>query len=145
EFTGPPESSRTVTADRLDAAPGAPTELLHTIHSLAEPAYDEHDSVAAIASVLGARGIDVATALYAGETPHRPTTGPGNGRTIAVLAEYDALPEIGHACGHNIIATAGVGAFLALHALYEADPDSVPGTVVLLGTPAEEGHSGKEV
>src|SRR5699024_3096095 len=59
--------------------------------------------------------------------------------------QYDALPEIGHACGHNIIATAGVGAFLALHALYEADPDSVPGTVVLLGTPAEEGHSGKEV
>src|SRR5699024_46782 len=145
EFTGAPDSSRTVIADSLEAAQGELTELLHTTHSLAETAYDEHDSVAEIASVLGARGIDVDTGLYGVETTLRATTGSGNGRTIAVLAEYDALPEIGHACGHNIIATAGVGAFLALHALYEADPDSVPGTVVLLGTPAEEGHSGKEV
>ncbi|HJA60560.1 MAG TPA: M20 family metallopeptidase [Candidatus Brevibacterium intestinavium] len=145
EFTGAPDSSRTVIADSLEAAQGELTELLHTIHALAETAYAEHDSVAEIASVLGARGIDVDTGLYGVETTLRATTGSGNGRTIAVLAEYDALPEIGHACGHNIIATAGVGAFLALHALYEADPDSVPGTVVLLGTPAEEGHSGKEV
>src|SRR5699024_842086 len=99
EFTGAPDSSRTVIADSLEAAQGELTELLHTIHALAETAYAEHDSVAEIASVLGARGIDVDTGLYGVETTLRATTGSGNGRTIAVLAEYDALPEIGHACG----------------------------------------------
>jgi amidohydrolase len=59
--------------------------------------------------------------------------------TIAVCAEYDALPEIGHACGHNLIATAGVGAAAALKAALEPSD----ARVVILGTPAEEGHGGK--
>ncbi|WP_172174445.1 M20 family metallopeptidase [Brevibacterium sp. CT2-23B] len=145
DFTGAPETSRSGIAAGLDAAEGDLTSLLHTIHDLAETAFEEFDSVAAIASVLEKHGVDVETGLYGVKTTLRATTGSGHGRTIAILAEYDALPEIGHACGHNIIATAGIGAFLALHALYEKDPDAVPGTVVLLGTPAEEGHSGKEV
>ena len=145
DFTGAPETSRSGIAAGLDAAEGDLTGLLHTIHDLAETAFEEFDSVAAIASVLENHGVDVETGLYGVKTTLRATTGSGDGRTIAILAEYDALPEIGHACGHNIIATAGVGAFLALHALYEKDPAAVPGTVVLLGTPAEEGHSGKEV
>ena len=145
DFTGAPVTSRSGIAAGLDAAEGDLTSLLHTIHDLAETAFEEFDSVAAIASVLENHGVDVETGLYGVKTTLRATTGSGHGRTIAILAEYDALPEIGHACGHNIIATAGVGAFLALHALYEKDPDAVPGTVVLLGTPAEEGHSGKEV
>ena len=144
-FTGAPETSRSGIAAALNAAEGDLTGLLHTIHGLAETAFEEFDSVAAIASVLDNHGVDVETGLYGVPTTLRATTGSGDGRTIAILAEYDALPEIGHACGHNIIATAGVGAFLALHALYEKDPAAVPGTVVLLGTPAEEGHSGKEV
>lgn len=144
-FTGAPVTSRSGIAAGLDAAEGDLTSLLHTIHDLAETAFEEFDSVAAIASVLENHGVDVETGLYGVKTTLRATTGSGHGRTIAILAEYDALPEIGHACGHNIIATAGVGAFLALHALHEKDPDAVPGTVVLLGTPAEEGHSGKEV
>ena len=57
--------------------------------------------------------------------------------TVAVLAEYDALPGIGHACGHNVIAAAGVGAFLGA-------VGSGSGRIVFLGTPAEEGHTGKE-
>ena len=145
DFTGAPETSRSGIAAGLDAAEGDLTGLLHTIHDLAETAFEEFDSVAAITSVLEKHGIDVETGLFGVETTLRATTGSGHGRTIAILAEYDALPEIGHACGHNIIATAGVGAFLAIHALYEKDPAAVPGTVVLLGTPAEEGHSGKEV
>jgi amidohydrolase len=68
-------------------------------------------------------------------------TGASAGPTIAVLSEYDALPGIGHACGHNVIAATGVGAFLALASV----KDELPGRVVFLGTPAEEGHSGKEV
>ncbi|MDN5588239.1 MAG: amidohydrolase, partial [Brevibacterium sp.] len=145
EFNGAPESSTAVLAAGLAAARADLDGLLHTIHSLAETAFAEHDSVRAIASVLGSRGIEVETGLFGVDTTLRATTGAGGGRTIAILAEYDALPEIGHACGHNLIAASGVGAFLALHALCEQDPSAVPGTVVLLGTPAEEGHSGKEV
>jgi amidohydrolase len=63
--------------------------------------------------------------------------GKAGGPRIAILAEYDALPEIGHACGHNLIAGAALGAFLGL-----AKHD-LPGEVVLLGTPAEEGGGGK--
>src|SRR5438874_1262736 len=59
---------------------------------------------------------------------------------IAVLAEYDALPSIGHACGHNIICSTGVGGFLAAARVQER----VGGRVSLVGTPAEEGGGGKE-
>jgi amidohydrolase len=145
DHTGAPEESRTGIGEALSERQAELTDLLHTIHSLAETAFDEHESVAAIAAVLRSHDIPVETGLFGVDTTLRATTGSGSGRTIAILAEYDALPEIGHACGHNIIATAGVGAFLALHALYLKDPAAVPGTVVLLGTPAEEGHSGKEV
>ncbi|TSI16128.1 M20 family metallopeptidase [Brevibacterium aurantiacum] len=144
-FSGAPETSAASIAAGLAEAKPELDGLLHTIHSLAETAYDEHESVAAIAAVLRDRGIEVETGLFGVETTLRATTGSGQGRTIAILAEYDALPEIGHACGHNLIATSAVGAFLALHSLFEQDPGAVPGTVVLLGTPAEEGHSGKEV
>ena len=80
-------------------------------------------------SNVGAYGLDTAFVARAG------TDGP----TVAVLCEYDALPGIGHACGHNIIATAGLGAGLAAAALAE----EAGGRVVLLGTPAEEGGGGK--
>lgn len=73
------------------------------------------------------------------ETALRARIGSGGGPRVALLAEYDALPEIGHACGHNLIAGAAVGAFLALarHA------GSFGGTVELVGTPAEEAGGGK--
>ena len=144
-FTGASESSAAGIAAGLAESEPELTELLHTIHTLAETAFVEHESVAAIASVLQARDIEVETGLFGIETTLRATTGSGQGRTIAILAEYDALPEIGHACGHNLIAASAVGAFLALHALHQENPGAVPGTVVLLGTPAEEGHSGKEI
>src|SRR5699024_12661087 len=57
---------------------------------------------------------------------------------------FRSLPGIGHGCGHNVIAVMGLGAFLALAALARTDPSAVPGRVVFLGTPAEEGHTGKE-
>ena len=65
--------------------------------------------------------------------------------TIAIMAEYDALPEIGHACGHNIIAASGVGAYLAAaRVLRSYAAQGIEGRIVLQGTPAEEGHTGKE-
>lgn len=145
EFTGAPASSTVRLGAALAEAEPDITGLLRTIHGLAETAFEEFESVAAIADLLRSRAIDVETGVFGVETALRATTGSGNGRTIAILAEYDALPGIGHGCGHNVIAASGVGAFLALHALWQQDPAAVPGTVVLLGTPAEEGHSGKEV
>lgn len=65
--------------------------------------------------------------------------------TIAILAEYDALPGIGHGCGHNVMAANSVGAFLALHELERSHPGSVKGKVILQTTPAEENSTAKEI
>ena len=70
----------------------------------------------------------------------RYTHGSG-GRTIGVNSEMDALPGIGHGCGHNLIAMSGAAVALAIKAALETH--DVPGTVVLLGTPAEEAGGGK--
>ena len=90
---------------------------------------------------MEARGIEVVREAHGLATGLRAEAGDPDGPTIAVLSEYDALPGIGHGCGHNIIATAGLGAFLALASL----GDRLPGRVVWLGTPAEEGGGGKEI
>ncbi|GFT87179.1 peptidase M20 domain-containing protein 2 [Nephila pilipes] len=66
----------------------------------------------------------------------------GGGPVIAVLLEYDALPDIGHACGHNLIAEVGLAASLAIKAAMEADPE-LRGKLLVLGTPGEEGDGGK--
>ena len=62
-----------------------------------------------------------------------------DGPTVAIISEYDALPGIGHACGHNLIAAAGLGAALAIGAL----KSDLPGKLVFFGTPGEEGGGGK--
>jgi len=80
---------------------------------------------------LGAAGMD--TAIVATHPEH------SKGPTIAILAEYDALPEIGHACGHNLIATSALGACLALGSMKK----DIPGKLVFMGTPAEEDIGGK--
>lgn len=117
--------------------------LLAASHDLAEHpevSFEEHRSAASLADLVEARGIDVVREAHGLPTALRAEVGPPGGPTIAVLSEYDALPGIGHGCGHNVIATAGLGAFLALAAL----GDRLPGRVVWLGTPAEEGGGGKE-
>jgi len=74
------------------------------------------------------------------ETAFRATIETGEGPTVAILCEYDALPGIGHACGHNIIATSGAGAGAALAAVKGQLPK---GRIQVIGTPAEEGGGGK--
>ena len=81
-----------------------------------------------------------ASKANAGATPNTNTAA-----TIAILAEYDALPGIGHGCGHNVMAANSVGAFLALVELERKRPGSVPGRVVLQTTPAEECSTAKEI
>lgn len=122
----------------VDEAFPALTELASRIHESPELAYQERKAVTWISDLVEKRGVAVERALGGVETAFRARIGEGSPR-IAILAEYDALPEIGHACGHNLIAAGAVGAFLAL----AAHAKSLGGSVELIGTPAEEGGGGK--
>ncbi|MET0955317.1 MAG: amidohydrolase, partial [Cryobacterium sp.] len=115
--------------------------LSHRIFEHAEEAFRETNSVAEIRTLLAAHCIQSRGNAYGLATAFEAEIGDPTGPTVAILAEYDALPGIGHGCGHNIIAAAAVGAFLALATV----ADQLPGRVVLLGTPAEEGGNGKEL
>jgi len=110
----------------------------HQLHANPELAFEEHFAHDLLADLIEADGIEVERHAYGLATAFAARAGTG-GPTVAVLCEYDALPGIGHACGHNIIGTAGLGAGLAAAAL----ADELGGTVVILGTPAEEGGGGK--
>ena len=110
----------------------------HQIHSHPELNYEEHFAHDLLTSLLESEGLAVERGAFDLDTAFVARAGTG-GPTIAVLCEYDALPGIGHACGHNIIATAGLGAGLAAAAVAE----QAGGRVVVLGTPAEEGGGGK--
>lgn len=112
--------------------------LSHGVHSDAELGYEEFTSSDRVASAIGAAGFDVEHGTCDLETAVKAEFGSGP-LTIGICAEYDALPGVGHACGHNIIAAAGVGAAIALAPL----ADELGITVRLLGTPAEEGGGGK--
>jgi amidohydrolase len=103
-------------------------------------AYEEQKAHDNIVSILRLLGFDVTPHAYGLQTSFSATYGSG-GRLVIFNAEYDALPGIGHACGHNLIASASLAAFLGVvAALKQAE---TPGRVCLLGTPAEEGGGGK--
>ena len=145
-----PELAAAVEA-RVDALAEDLNGVVHTLHQDPETAYEEHRSAAYLAALLQRHGIDAQLGAHGLPTAIRAEIGaaaspadPG-APTIAILSEYDALPEVGHACGHNVIAATGVGAFIALAQTLRETPEAFPGRVVFLGTPAEEGHSGKEV
>jgi amidohydrolase len=121
-------------ADELEA-------LSRKIHDHPELGYQEVQACAWLCAFLEAKGLHVERAVGGVPTAFRATVnGGGAGPTIAVMCEYDALPGIGHACGHNVIATAGAGAGAALAALGSRLP---AGRVQVVGTPAEEGGGGK--
>jgi amidohydrolase len=114
--------------------------LSHDVFEHPELCFEERQAVDAVCRLLSSRGIDVTRGAFGLDTALRATVGSGNPRVV-VVAEYDALPEIGHACGHNVICASFVGAFLALAAV----ASDLGGTVELYGTPAEEGGGGKEL
>ena len=114
--------------------------LSHRIHEHPELAYQEVKAAGWLTEFLGSRGLKVERGIGGVDTAFRATIDTGAGPTIAIMCEYDALPAIGHACGHNAIATAGAGAGVALAAVRDALPK---GRVVVIGTPAEEGGGGK--
>lgn len=108
------------------------------IHQCPELRFEEHRSSAWLAEYLEGLGFAVEHPAYGLATAFAARKGSGHPR-VAILCEYDALPGIGHACGHNIIAAAGVGAAAALRDVLR----ETGGAVVVLGTPAEEGGGGK--
>jgi amidohydrolase len=110
------------------------------IHDNPELAYQEVKACAWLTEFLGKQGFKVEPGVGGVETAFRATIETGEGPTVAILCEYDALPGIGHACGHNIIATSGAGAGAALAAVKAQLPK---GRVQVIGTPAEEGGGGK--
>lgn len=114
--------------------------LSHDVHEHPELGFAEHDAVRAVARTLAEHGVEAEVGSFGLDTALRASTGEGD-LTVAVIAEYDALPEIGHACGHNVICATAVGAFLALHDVRE----TLGGRVELIGSPAEEGGGGKEL
>jgi amidohydrolase len=124
--------------DEVDKREVALLEVSHQIHEHPELGWKEHFAHDLITSVLGDEGLNPTRGAY--EVPTAFEARAGNeGPLVAVLCEYDALPGIGHACGHNIIAAAGLGAGLAAATLAA----ELGGRVMVLGTPAEEGGGGK--
>ena len=105
-----------------------------------ELAWDEHKAHDKLCTYLEQQGFDV-TRHYQLDTAFRASYSQGKGRTFGLNSEYDALPDIGHGCCHNLIAVSGVAALIGMRAAMKEH--GIPGTVVLLGTPAEEKGSGK--
>lgn len=112
--------------------------LAGRIHAHPEVAWEEHRAAAWVAGSLDDAGFTATTGAFGLETAVYATAGSGS-RRVALVAEYDALPGLGHACGHNLIAASSVGAALALARV----ADDLDLTVELYGTPAEEGGGGK--
>ena len=128
------------------------TAILKAIHAHPETAYEEYFASRTLVDAVReahpnlsveypAFGLDTAFKVELASADYDPA----KHRTIAILSEYDALPGIGHGCGHNVIAVSGLGAFLALADALATSPEAFSGRVLYYGTPAEESDAGKEL
>jgi len=125
---------------RIDETAPTLIEVSRRIWSNPELAFEEHKAAGWLAQLLEREGYAVQSGV--GGLPTAFTgrrSGSAPGPTVGVFSEYDALPDLGHGCGHNLLAISGVGAGIGLGAVI----DDLPGTVRVHGTPAEEGPSGK--
>jgi amidohydrolase len=132
------DEAKTRVRDAVTARADQLLAVSHEIWEHPELNFEEHRAHDLLAAALEDAGLAVERGAHDVPTAFAARAG-SEGPTIAVLCEYDALPEIGHACGHNVIAAAGLGAGLAAAAL----ADELGGRVLVLGTPAEEGGGGK--
>lgn len=138
----PHVEAKTRLAEAIEAARDEILDLSHRIHADPEPAYEEVHASAWVAEALTRHGFEVEHPAGSLATAIRAVRRGGRGGDrprIGILAEYDALPGLGHGCGHNTMAAAGVGTAIALGSV----ADELPGEIVFLGTPAEERGSGK--
>jgi amidohydrolase len=131
-------TARSAARAAVEGASGTLVDLSHRIHDHPELGFEEERASAWVGEALADAGFSVESAACDIPTALIATAGTGP-LCVAICAEYDALPSIGHACGHNVIAAAAVGAGLALARL--ADDAGI--TVKVIGTPAEEGGGGK--
>ena len=124
--------------EQVEALRGELIDLSLKIHANPETAFRETKAAGWLTEYLEGKGFVVERGICRLETAFRATSGEGSPR-VALLAEYDALPGIGHGCGHNIIAAASVGAGVAARAALA----ETGGSVLVIGTPAEEAAGGK--
>lgn len=126
----------------IDASKEELIKLSHGIHENPEVSFTEYKSSALIAAVLKSHGYQVKMGIGGLDTAFIATKeGKKAGPHVALLAEYDALPGIGHGCGHNVIATCSTGAFLGMASIMQ----EFDGRISIIGTPAEEGGAGKVI
>ena len=127
-------------SDYVDSRRNMLIAVADEIHSKPELAFEEIEAVRIRVEKLESAGFQVKHGIAGMKTAIQAIHPEvSEGPTIAILAEYDALPEIGHACGHNLIAAAALGASLAVGSIKE----DIPGKLVFMGTPAEEDIGGK--
>jgi len=142
-FEGPRADAKRRIAQIVETHRTEILALSHRIHADPEPAFAERHAATWVAQAVARHGFAVEHPAGRLETAVRGRLAGGRGREgprIGILAEYDALPGLGHGCGHNTMAASGVGAAIALA---ELAPE-LAGEIVFLGTPAEERGSGKQ-
>lgn len=132
------EALKLETRDAVEAQRDQIIRLSMDIHGEPELGFQELKASAWLCGYLEQSGFRVERGVSGLDTAFQATYGQGRPR-VALLAEYDALPEIGHGCGHNIIGVAAVGAGVASRRVI----DELGGSIVVVGTPAEEGLGGK--
>lgn len=140
-YTGAPPAMHSRLMELIEEQSAALVGLSEDLHAHPELGFEEHRSIARLVQHLESWGVPARVGEGGLPTAGRADVG-GEGPVVGICSEYDALPGIGHACGHNVIAAAGVGATIALAKLMAEE--EIPGGVRWLGTPAEEGLSGKE-
>ncbi len=135
------ESAKARVIDEVDRRADLLLEVSHQVHARPELLFEEHQAAELVATTLDDAGLTVERGAFGLPTAVAAEAGRAHGEVpaVAVLCEYDALPRIGHACGHNIIAAAGLGAGIAASTVAA----QAGGRLVVLGTPAEEGGGGK--
>ena len=134
------EELKTLVAGEIDACRHQLNELSLKIHANPEIAFQEVKSANWLVEYLKEKGFSIEQGICGLATAFRASYGQGK-PAIAILAEYDALPKLGHACGHNLIATSAVGAGVAA----KLAMDRFGGTILVIGTPGEEMYGGKVV
>ncbi len=132
------ENLKTKIIDNIDTQCKELFQLSHRIHDNPELGFEEQKAASWLSEYLQDKGFRIETGIAGLATAFMATYGQGTPK-VAVIAEYDALPKLGHACGHNIIATSSVGAGVAA----KAAVDAFGGSIIVIGTPAEEIYGGK--
>ncbi|HEX9418327.1 MAG TPA: M20/M25/M40 family metallo-hydrolase, partial [Methylomirabilota bacterium] len=136
------DQAKTKVTEAVDRLADDLEKISLQIHGNPELCFKEEKASGWLSDFLEKQGARVERGVGGLPTAFRATIeGAKPGPTVAIMAEYDALPNIGHACGHNVIATAGAGAGAAIAASLGTLPFA--GRIQVIGTPAEEGGAGK--